>query len=74
MSEVKLTAWEYRTEDYFGRHFYHQSSKTWLDTLGADGWELCGVRDNVFYFKRPVTEARVAETAGRLALEKEGGK
>lgn len=45
---------EYRTlrvEESMRQHF---SIVDWLNDLGKEGWELCLVRLELFYFKREV--------------------
>ena len=42
--------WEYRTR--------MAASESDLNHLGADGWELVGISDGVFYLKRPIQSFR----------------
>mgnify|MGYP001765864565 CR=1 FL=1 len=52
-----MQKWEYRTQ------FNVDTNQ--IQSLGMQGWELCGIvstnsYDNLFYFKRPLVETSIA--------------
>lgn len=62
-----ITKWEYMSKRVYGYICTHPPKedrekgetgegniKQYFDNLGYLGWELCGIDDGLYYFKRPL--------------------
>ncbi len=57
--KIAEVQWEYKTVNTKFKDSIKQQLKLDLSMLnehGKDGWELCGVNNTVFYFKRDIKE------------------